>query len=175
MADLESTGGMILLGRVSGLFGVKGWVKLRSDTGPQENILTYSPLYLEREGQWQTVEIKDGKKQGKSIIARLGECADRDAAALLVGARLGIKREQLADTEEGEYYWRDLIGLKVATLEKLELGVITEVMETGANDVIVVRAEEGGQERLLPFIQGDVIKEIDLEQGRMTVDWDPEF
>ncbi|HEB85722.1 MAG TPA: 16S rRNA processing protein RimM, partial [Gammaproteobacteria bacterium] len=68
-----------------------------------------------------------------------------------------------------------LIGLKVSTLEKVELGAITEVMETGANDVIVVRAEENGQERLLPFIQGDVIKEIDLEQGRMTVDWDPEF
>lgn len=166
---------MILLGRVSGLFGIKGWVKLRSDTAPQENMLSYSPLYLEREGQWQAVEIKDGKKQGKAIIARLGECADRDAAALLVGARIAIKREQLPGAEEGEYYWRDLIGLKVSTLEKVELGAITEVMETGANDVIVVRAEEGGQERLLPFIQGDVIREIDLEQGRMTVDWDPEF
>ncbi|HEB56228.1 MAG TPA: ribosome maturation factor RimM [Gammaproteobacteria bacterium] len=166
---------MILLGRVSGLFGIKGWVKLRSDTGPQENILSYSPLYLECEGQWQPVEVKDGKKQGKAIIARLGECADRDAAALLVGARIAIKREQLPDTDEGEYYWSDLIGLKVSTLEQVKLGVIAEVMETGANDVIVVRAEDGKQERLLPFIQGDVIKEIDLEQGRMTVDWDPEF
>ncbi|VAX13048.1 16S rRNA processing protein RimM [hydrothermal vent metagenome] len=166
---------MILLGRVSGLFGIKGWVKLRSDTGPQENILSYSPIYLEYEGQWQAFEIRDGKKQGKSIIARLGECADRDAAALLVGARIAIKREQLPDTEDDEYYWRDLVGLKVSTLENVDLGVITEVMETGANDVIAVRTEEGGQERLLPFIQGDVIKEIDLEQGRMTVDWDPEF
>ncbi len=166
---------MILLGRVSGLFGIKGWVKLRSDTGPQENILSYSPLYLEREGQWQAVEIKDGKKQGKTIIARLGECADRDAAALLVGTRIAIKRDQLPGTEDGEYYWSDLIGLNVSTLEKVELGVITEMMETGANDVIVVRTEENGQERLLPFIQGEVIKEIDLEQGRMTVDWDPEF
>ncbi len=166
---------MIVLGHVSGLFGVRGWVKLRSDTGPPENILSYSPLYLEHEGHWQTVEVKDGKKQGKTIIARLGECADRDTAALLVGARIAIKREQLPGAEEGEYYWSELIGLKVSTLEKVELGAITEVMETGANDVIVVRAEENGQERLLPFIQGDVIKEIDLEQGRMTVDWDPEF
>lgn len=166
---------MILLGRVSGLFGIKGWVKLRSDTGPQENILSYSPLYLEYEGRWQAFEIKDGKKQGKSIIVRLGECADRDAAALLVGAHIAIKQEQLPDAEDGEYYWSDLVGLKVVTQTKVALGVIIEVMETGANDVIVVRAEDGGQERLLPFIQGDVIKEVSLEQGRMTVDWDPEF
>ncbi len=166
---------MILVGRVSGLFGVRGWVRLHSDTEPRENILSYSPLYLEREGQWQVVKIMDGRKQGKAVVARLGECADRDAAALLLGARIAIKREQLRETEAGEYYWRDLLGLKVLTLENVELGVITQMMETGANDVLVVRAEEDGQERLIPFIQGDVISEIDLEQGRMTVDWDPEF
>ncbi len=170
---------MILVGRVSGLFGVKGWVKLRSDTEPRENILSYSPLYLKHErgedAQWQAVKIKAGKRQGKTVIAQLGEVCDRDAAALLVGAQLAIKPAQLTSPGEGEYYWRDLIGLKVSTLEKIELGVITQMMETGANDVIVVRAEEDGQERLLPFVQGDVIKDIDLEQGCMTVDWDPDF
>jgi len=172
---VKQTDEMILVGRVSGLFGVRGWVRLHSDTEPRENILSYSPLYLEREGQWQAVEVMGGRKQGKAVVAQLGECTDRDAAALLVGARIAIRQEQLRDTEDGEYYWRDLLGLKVITLEKVELGLITRMMETGANDVIVVRAEEDGQERLLPFIQGDVIKEIDLEQGRMTVDWDPEF
>ncbi len=170
---------MILVGRVSGLFGVRGWVKLHSDTGPRENILSYSPLYLERKDEngkhWQAFKLVEGKKQGKSIIALLADCPDRNAAERLVGARVAIKPEQLAETEEGEYYWRDLLGLKVSTLDKIELGVITQIMETGANDVIVVRAEEDGQERLLPFIQGDVIREIDIEQGRMSVDWDPDF
>jgi len=170
---------MILVGRVSGLFGVKGWVKLRSDTEPRENILSYSPLYLKHErdagAQWQAVKIKGGKRQGKTVIAQLDGCVDRDAAALLVGAQIAIKPTQLAKSAEGEYYWRDLLGLKVSTLEQVELGVITQMMETGANDVIVVRAEEDGQERLLPFVQGEVIKSIDLEQGCMTVDWDPDF
>jgi len=166
---------MILVGRISGLFGVRGWVKLHSDTEPRENILSYSPLYLEREGQWQAVELVDGKKQGKFIIALLADCPDRTAAEPLVGLRIAIRPEQLAETEEGEYYWRDLLGLKVFTLEKVELGEITQMMETGANDVIVVRADEDGRERLLPFIHGDVIKEIDLEQGYMRVDWDPDF
>ncbi len=176
---MKHTDEMILVGRVSGLFGVKGWIKLHSDTGPRENILSYSPLYLECKdesgAQWQAVKLLSGKKQGKSIIAHLADCSDRNAAELLVGLRVAIKQEQLATTAEGEYYWSDLIGLKVSTLEKVELGVITEMMETGANDVFVVRAEEDGQERLLPFIHGDVIKEIDLEQACMTVDWDPEF
>ena len=170
---------MILVGRVSGLFGVRGWVKLRSDTEPRENILSYSPLYLKHEndseGQWQAVKLVSGKRQGKTVIAQLADICDRDAAALLVGAQIAIKPTQLAKAAEGEYYWRDLLGLKVSTLEKVELGIVTQMMETGANDVIVVRAEEDGQERLLPFVQGDVIKGIDLEQGCMTVDWDPDF
>ena len=165
---------MIPVGRVAGLFGVRGWVKLRSDTDPRENILGYSPLYLERDGQWQAFEVTGGKRQGKSIIARLGDCPDRDAAALLVGARIAIKPAQLPAAEEGEYYWRDLIGLRVATEDGIELGVIRQMMETGANDVMVVRDAEG-RERLIPFLQGAVIKHIDLEQGRMQVDWDPDF
>ena len=170
---------MIVLGRINGLFGVKGWVKVFSETEPRENILNYSPWYLQQNGEWQAYELEHGKVHGKGIIAHLEKCPDRDAAALLVGATIAIKREQLPETLEGEYYWSDLQGLKVVTSEGFELGVVTHLMETGANDVLIVRNDEGTEkdktEHLIPYIREQVIKEVDLENGILVVDWDPDF
>lgn len=168
--------GMILLGRVSGLFGVKGWVKVYSDTEPRDNILNYSPWYLRREGEWQPCEVIAGRPHGKGIVAHLANCPDRDAAAELIGSTIAIRREQLPAAGEEEYYWSDLRGLKVITTQGVELGRVVNLMETGANDVLVIReAGEQGRERLIPFIRQQVILEVDLENGQLTVDWDPEF
>ena len=169
---------MLVVGKVNGLFGVKGWVKVFSDTQPRKNILGYSPWYLKVDGSWQAYKLESGKVHGKGIIAHLEKCPDRDVAALLVGAQIAIRRDQLPALEEGEYYWSDLQGLKVITLDGIELGVVTELMETGANDVLVVRetSNKGNeQERLIPFIPEQVVTKVDLEQGVMTVDWDPDF
>lgn len=167
---------MVMLGRVSGLFGVKGWIKVFSDTEPRDNILNYSPWYLRRQGEWQAYEVLDGRPHGKGIVAKLAQCPDRDAAAELVGSDIAVRREQLPAPGEQEYYWSDLRGLKVRTLHGVELGQVINLMETGANDVLVVReAGESGRERLIPFILHQVICEVDLEQGVLTVDWDPEF
>ncbi len=168
--------GMILLGRITGLFGVKGWIKVYSDTEPRDNILNYSPWYLRRQGEWQPYEVIAGKLHGKSIIAQLANCPDRDTAAELIGNDIAIRRDQLPAAGEDEYYWSDLRGLKVTTLQGVELGQVVSLMETGANDVLVVR-ETGkeGREHLIPYIPSQVICDIDLERGLITVDWDPEF
>ena len=166
---------MILLGKVSGVFGVKGWVKIHSDTEPRENILDYLPWYLEQNGQWLMMKVVAGKKHGKGLIAQFVDCHDREVAETLVGKRIAIQSEQLPPAEMGEYYWRDLLGLKVRNLEGIELGIISSMMETGANDVMVVRDKESKQERLIPFIQEQVIKEISLDEGWMKVDWDADF
>jgi 16S rRNA processing protein RimM len=167
---------MILLGRVSGLFGVKGWIKVYSDTEPRDNILNYSPWYLQRQGGWQPYEVIAGRAHGKGIVAQLANCPDRDAAAELVGSTIAIRREQLPVTAEDEYYWSDLRGLTVITTQGVELGRVVNLMETGANDVLVVRERgEHGRERLIPFIRQQVVKAVDLEKGQLTVDWDPEF
>lgn len=167
---------MILLGRVSGLFGVKGWIKVYSDTEPRENILNYSPWYLQREGKWQPYELIAGRPHGKGIVAQLANCPDRDTAAELIDSTIAIRRDQLPAAGEDEYYWSDLRGLKVITTQGVELGQVVNLMETGANDVLVVReTHEAGRERLIPFIRGQVIQDIDLESGLLTVDWDPEF
>lgn len=168
--------GMILLGRISGLFGVKGWIKVHSDTEPRDNILNYSPWYLQREGEWQTYEVLAGRPHGKGIVAHLSNCPDRDVAAELIGSTIAIRREQLPAAADDEYYWSDLRGLKVTTSQGVELGQVVSLMETGANDVLVVReTDETGRERLIPFIMNQVIREVDLERGLLIVDWDPEF
>ena len=110
----------------------------------------------------------------KGIVVQLEGCDDRDRAATLVKTQIAITRDQLPEPAAGEYYWQDLKGLQVVTLDEVNLGKVTNLMETGANDVLVVKAEDG-RERLIPFIREDVVTHIDLETGTMTVDWDPEF
>lgn len=163
---------VLIVGRISGLYGVRGWLKVYSYTEPRENIVEYSPWLIGRENHWRSVEVEEGRAQGKGVVAKLAGCDDRDAAALLVGQDIAIRRDQLQAPQAGEYYWADLEGLRVVTLEGVELGVVDHLFETGANDVVVVRGE---RERLLPFVQGDVIRRIDLQAGVMEVDWDPEF
>ena len=170
----DTTNDMVILGRISGVFGVKGWMKVHSDTEPRENILNYSPWYLLINGQWQARKVLTGRVHGKGLVVQLEGCDDRDLAATLVKTKIATTRENLPKPAPGEYYWRDLEGLQVRTLDAVDLGKVTSLMETGANDVLVVKAEDG-QERLIPFIRDSVITHVDLQAGTMTVDWDPEF
>jgi 16S rRNA processing protein RimM len=163
----------VTLGRISGVHGVQGWVRVHSDTSPRENIVNYSPWHLIREGRRESWKVNAGRRQGKAVVAKLEGCNDRDAAEELVGALISIPRSALPDTTvPGEYYWADLVGLRVETVDGVELGRIEQLFETGSNDVIVV---QGDKERLVPYIWEQVVREVDLEAGVMRVDWDPEF
>ena len=163
----------VTLGRVSGAHGIQGWLKVHSDTSPRENIVTYSPWHLVHHGRREVWDVRSGRRQGKGVIAKLAGCNDRDAAQALVGAEITIPRSQLPETSEpGEFYWADLVGLRVETLDGTVLGRITQLFETGANDVIVVQGE---RERLVPYVWGQVVRNVDLNAGVMRVDWDPEF
>ncbi len=162
----------INVGKISGVFGIKGWVKVFSFTDPRENILTYSPWLLKKNDETKTVTIVDGQLQGKTIVAQLSDVNDRDQAASLMGWDVFITQDQLPKAAKNEYYWSDLIGLSVETIDGVELGVIDSLLETGANDVIIVQGE---RERVIPFLQGQTIISVDLDAGRMIVDWDSEF
>lgn len=160
------------MGRISGLYGVRGWVKVFSHAQPRENILSYSPWYLEIDGRWVPFEVKEGRRQGSTVVAHLEGCSDRDAAARLLQHRIAVHRDQLPPAGEDECYWADLIGLSVVTIDGTSLGTVANLMETGANDVLVV---SGDRERLIPFTPGDAVRNVDLNAGVITVDWDPEF
>jgi len=160
-------------GEISGVFGVKGWVKVYSFTGPRENILQYSPWILRKNNQSQEVKVTGGQRHGKNVIAELQGINDRDSASALVGSEILISKRQLPKPKPGEYYWADLVGLQVETEAGVKLGVVDHLLETGANDVIVV--SDGEIERLIPFLQQQTVLQIDLDAGRMIVDWDPDF
>jgi 16S rRNA processing protein RimM len=163
----------VTLGRISAAHGIKGWVRVHSETSPRDNIVDYSPWHLVRGGRRETWKVNAGRLQGKAVLVKLAGCDDRDTAEGLAGAEITIPRAQLpATTVPGEFYWADLLGLTVRTVEGVELGKIERLFETGANDVMVVRGE---RERLVPYIWEQVVRAVDLEAGVMLVDWDADF
>ncbi len=169
----------ILLGKISGVHGIKGWVKVFSHTSPRVKITEYSQWYMKssKDQSWVSRKLIEGKEQGKNIIAQLDGIQYRDEAEALVGTEIAIHKDQLEVLAEGEYFWRDLIGLSVETTLGEKLGQIDWLFNTGSNDVIVVKDTESAElkEHLLPFIYDDVIKTVDIDKSLMVVDWDPEF
>jgi len=166
---------MVELGHISGAYGVKGWVRVYSLTRPRDDILQYPLWQLETRpgsGVRKPVELLQGRPQGKGIVARISGCNDREQAAVLRGTSIAVSSDQLAVLDNGEYYWRDLIGLSVHNQQGVELGRVDTLMETGNNDVLVVNGE---RERLIPYLPGDSVVSIDLAAGRMVVDWDADF
>ncbi len=165
-------GKLVVVGRICGTYGVKGWIKVISYTEPRKNILKYRPWHLECAGVIEPTEVTEGREQGKGLVAKVAGIEDRDAATRLIGADILVSRELFAKTAKHEYYWHDLIGLRAATIDGVALGVVDGFLETGANDVMVLK---GDRRRLIPFIVDDVIKRIDTDAAMITVDWDPEF
>ncbi|MBT8093136.1 MAG: ribosome maturation factor RimM [Gammaproteobacteria bacterium] len=159
----------VVLGRITGFFGVQGWVKVFSYTEPREAVLDYKRWQLSKKGDWQSVSVAEGKRHGKTVIVRLDGYDDRDQAAALIGSEIGVPRDELPETDDGHYYWSDLEGLRVVTKDGTDIGKVDYFIETGANDVMVVRGE---QERLIPFVMNKVIVDVDLAGGLITVDWD---
>lgn len=162
---------LIEIGHILGVHGVKGQVKVYSNTSPRENIVTYSPWVLQQSGDPKTFDVT-GKRQGKNIIARLQGIIDRDQALPLIGARVLIKNHQLPALDEGEFYWSQLIGLQVKSTDGSDFGFIEQMMETGANDVMMV---QGDRERLIPFVMDEVIKKVDFDTKQVIVEWDADF
>jgi len=190
----------VILGRITGVYGVQGWLKVFSYTDPMESIIDYSPWYIRAENRkkapWTEVKLAAGKRHAKTVIVRLEDCNDRDQAMAYIGSEIAIEQQQLEALQgKDEYYWRDLFGLRVVNLQGVELGVVKTLMETGVNDVLVVvsekevaekeREEIGGaetedakadyRERLIPWTLDNAIIAVDIEQGVITVDWDPDF
>ncbi|GGO78579.1 ribosome maturation factor RimM [Marinobacterium nitratireducens] len=169
---------LVTLGKITSVYGVRGWVKVHSSTEPMESILDYSPWQLKIGGEWKNIVVESGKVHGKGLVAKLAGVDDREVARLYCGAEIAVDESALPQLEEGEYYWSQLEQLLVYTLSGELLGRVDHLMETGANDVLVVRGTAESidrRERLIPYLPDQVVREIDLEKGCIRVDWDPEF
>jgi len=171
MTDPSRSDGLVHFGRISGLFGVQGWVKVFSHARPRESIIDFSPWLVQIRGAWREMAIEAGRAQGKGVVAKLVGVDDRDQASALINADIAIRFSQLPPPSKGEYYWAQLMGLEVVNLAGERLGTVDHLFETGANDVLVV---VNGKERWLPAT-ANVIHEVDLGAGRIRVDWDADF
>ncbi len=158
----------VLVGKVSGCFGVKGWLKVFSYCDPRENITTYKSWIV----GGKVFDSVESKRNGKLIVAKLEGINDKDTAMTLMGQPVEIREDQLEQLRPEQFYWRDLVGLEVTNTKGIAFGTITNLLETGANDVIIIKGE---RERLVPYITdadtGRTVIEVDLEKKTMVVDW----
>jgi 16S rRNA processing protein RimM len=176
----RTTGGRprkpVILGRITGLYGVRGWVRVRSYTDPPAALLGYDAWLVGRPDGWERFEV-EGREHGKGLVARLEGTEDRDAAVRFLGADVAVERGRMPEPAEGEYYWADLEGLEVRHRDGRVLGRVDRLLETGAHDVLVVRPEKPGRhqgdgEILVPFVPGRFVLGVDLEAGVIDVDWE---
>jgi 16S rRNA processing protein RimM len=178
-AQLTSVDEHVVLGKLTSPHGVKGWLKVYSYTSPLEGILDYADWVLRHGDSLFRQRVLQGHRQGKGLVARLEGVESREAAEALAGAEILLPKSELPALGAGEYYWHQLEGLRVVTPKGWCLGRVAYLFETGANDVLVVKgpADAGieERERLLPYLPGDVVLDVDPAAGVMTVDWDPEF
>ncbi|MGB2741546.1 MAG: ribosome maturation factor RimM [Cognaticolwellia sp.] len=169
----------VILGKVGAVYGIKGWLKIHSFTDDHEAILDYFPWSLKLGNKIQSVEITDWRKHNNGLVVKVAGIDDRDVAQKLVGSEIFVSEDALSDLPEGEFYWRDLIGMTVVTDKGYDLGQVSDIMETGANDVLVVKANLkdgfGKKERLIPYLMDQVILSVSAEDKQICVDWDPGF
>ena len=168
----------LVVGSINGVYGIKGWVKVFSHTSPIEQILLYQPWSLHKGSKQVSVEVKEGKLHGKGVIALPDGFETRNDAESLVGYEIRIDANQLPELPEGEFYWHELEGMQVVNRAGEVFGVVDRMIETGANDVMVVSATSDSvddEERLIPFVIDEIVDKIDMEQRTLTVNWEKDY
>lgn len=169
----------IVLGKFGAVYGINGWLKINSYTDIPEGIFDYTPWHVKFRGNWQPVQISSWKRHSNSLIAKLADVNDRDVAQQYVNVDIAVPTNALPALTDGDFYWKDLMGLTVVNEQGYNLGEVTDLMETGSNDVLVVKANRtdafGKSERLIPYLHNTVVKNVDLTAKQILVDWDPAF
>ena len=163
----------ILLGRIVGAFGIRGQIKIESWTEPRDAIFRYQPwILVDAAGNEREFSGARGKESGKHLVANFPDVDDRNVVEAMRGTDIYVPRAALPPPKAGEFYWVDLEGFRVVTVEGVDFGTVSHLFSTGANDVLSIR---GDRERMVPFVEPDFVKSIDVDAGLITVDWDPDF
>ena len=163
----------LVIGRITGVYGIKGWVKVRSFTRPASNLINYSPLLLKIEGNWQESAIEAAQYRGDRLLVKLQGVDSPEQARTYRPCDIGIAAEKLPQLPEQQYYWHQLIGMSVFDIQNAMIGNVDEIAETGANDVLVVRTNEK-KRILIPLVMDIYVKSVDIANHRICVDWESE-
>lgn len=158
----------VVVGRFGRVHGVRGDIHVISFTDPISNIIDYSPWLIQKNGEWQTLLLTSVTQRNNDIIAHIQDCNDRDLAKRYTNTEIAVPYETLPKLEAEEFYWTELIGLGVINKEGKSLGEVIDILETGANDVLVVKGET---EHLVPYTKSVVLK-VDLSAHQIQVDWE---
>ena len=168
---------LVVIGKITGVHGVKGWLKVYSFTDPISNIFDYPQCYVRRDKTLESIEIDDGRRQGKGLVVHVAGLDDRDEARAYSQCEILVEKAELPALDTEEYYWHQLEGCAVISGEQ-RLGTVSHLIETGANDVLVVVGDAESidrKERLIPWVPEQFVSRVDLEARLIEVDWDPEF
>ena len=158
------------MGRVVAPYGVKGWVRVEPYSAVPDSLRTYPKWWVGRNGEWRELRVAETVLQhGASLVARFEGCVERDAALALKGSEIGLERGALPQNANDEFYWADLVGLKVVNAKDEELGAVAGLFDNGAH--AVMRVVAGETERLLPFVE-QVVRRVDMAAGRIRVEWE---
>lgn len=178
---MSTKSNLVNVGRITAVFGIKGWVKVHSYTEPQDNLFKYRPWLLKTPHGIKEIEIDEARPHGDAYVAHIKGVDDRNLAETFTKCDIAVGREELAELDDGEYYWHQLEGLRVVSQfegQQLDFGVVSKILETGANDVLVVQGDSQSmdqKERLVPYVPGQFVLSVDLDAATILVDWDPEF
>lgn len=160
----------ITLGKIGSAYGVKGWFKIHVYTESEHSILDYDTWYLSSgQNEWKAVQKEEGRPHGNIVVAKLANINTPEEARLLTGKLIAIKRAELPALQKDEYYWSDLVGMTVINTQQQNLGKVIYIMETGSNDVLVVKNDK---EHGIPYLPGKVVLNVDLERKEILVDWE---
>ena len=169
----------VVLGKLGSCHGIKGWLKITAYTDSVECIFDYSPWLIKENGEWREIKVTQWRHQGKAVVALLDGIETREQAQILTNCEIAILPEQRKDLPGDEFDWRDLIGCEVVNTTGYNMGVVDQIVETGSNDVLLVKANAkdsfGKVERMIPFVPEQFIKTVDLQGKQILVDWDPDF
>ena len=160
----------VFLGKITGVYGIKGWLKIQSFTSPPENILNYPSWIIDNQGIEDLYSVTQGRKHNNKIIVKLEKIDDRTTAESLINSKIQILRSNLPKLSNENYYWSDLEGLSVLNSEEKVIGKIESLIETGANDVMVIITLKD-ERILIPFVMHEIIKEVSVEQNYIKIDW----
>ncbi|MEZ5503680.1 MAG: ribosome maturation factor RimM [Halioglobus sp.] len=168
---------LLVVGRITGCYGIKGWVRIHPYTESPETFVKFGAWQLQRRGALEPVAFDAIKPQGKGLVAHIAGVDDRTLAEGYRGLDILVPGDALPPLPKGDFYWRDLQGMRVVCRDGEEtvlLGKVDYLIETGANDVLVIKACEGSvdkRERLIPYLPGNTVRRVDPETGVIEVDW----
>ncbi|MDP5030267.1 MAG: ribosome maturation factor RimM [Paraglaciecola sp.] len=169
----------LVVGKIGAPYGVKGWVKITTYTHEQDGVFAYSPWLLGQGQELKEYVVDQWRTHNKGLVAKLVGVETRDDAESIKNLEISIKAQQLPQLADDDFYWRELVGMQVVTEQGYSLGVVKELFETGANDVMLIKANLndafGQKERMVPYLLDQVVKQVDREAKTIKVDWDPAF